>query len=100
MSKKGQPAMSPDNGQRAALTIPHDPPLNGVLNSDSWQKIRKTAANGTIEENSGVFTVWAVAFDRRVQTTSFGQGNGAMRTRIITTLKTHPLLPQYRGEND
>jgi hypothetical protein len=36
---------SPDNGDRAALTIPHDPSGNGVLNSDSWQKIRKTAAN-------------------------------------------------------
>jgi hypothetical protein len=40
------------------------------LSSDPWQKIRKTAANGTIEENSGIFTVWAMAFDRRVETTS------------------------------
>jgi hypothetical protein len=43
-SKRGRTA-SPDNGDRAALTIPHDPSGNGVLNSDSWQKIRKTAAN-------------------------------------------------------
>jgi hypothetical protein len=54
MSKKGQPAMSPDNGQRAALTIPHDPPLNGVLNSDSWQKIRKTAANAYLGEDAQI----------------------------------------------
>jgi hypothetical protein len=41
----GRTARSPDNGHRAALTFPHDPPRNGVLNSVSWQKIRKTAAN-------------------------------------------------------
>jgi len=98
--QKGEPPGVRTTAIGRPLTIQHDPPRNGVLSSDPWQKIRKTAANGTIEENSGVFTVWAVAFDRRVQTTSFAQGNGAMRTRIITTLKTHPLLPQYRGEND
>jgi len=27
------------------LTIPNDPPRNGVLSSDPWQKIRKTAVN-------------------------------------------------------
>ena len=26
--------------------FPHGPPRNGVLSSDPWQKIRKTAANG------------------------------------------------------
>jgi hypothetical protein len=39
-----------ESGQQPwALTIQHDPPRNGVLSSDPWQKIRKTAANGTLE---------------------------------------------------
>jgi len=38
-----------ESGQQPSLTIPHDPRRNGVLSSDPWQKIRKTAANGTAE---------------------------------------------------
>jgi hypothetical protein len=42
-----------ESGQQpSALTIPHDPPRNGVLSSDPWQKIRKTAANGTAPASS------------------------------------------------
>ena len=40
-----------ESGQQpSALTIPHDPPRNGALSSDPWQKIHKTAANGTLEK--------------------------------------------------
>jgi hypothetical protein len=38
-----------ESGQQpSALIIPHDPPRNGVLSADPWQKIRKTAANSYI----------------------------------------------------
>src|SRR5690242_10855435 len=44
-SERGRTAWSPDDNHRTALTVPHDPLRNGVLNPDSWRKIRKNAAN-------------------------------------------------------
>jgi hypothetical protein len=73
--KKG-PNREESGQQPSALTILHDPPRNGDLSSDPWQKIRKTAANSY---NRRVFKAFEFCIPKR--------SKGSDRLRLAPEVK-------------